>query len=695
MDKKTLSKFGWIVVLVLVLSVMLALATPLGKYIGKGISNIAIAMGIVNENAVDEEKVNQMGNKWENYLSECKHTYTHIGETTNATCTTTGTSGDEICNLCGTVVKHGNITDALGHICDEYNVCQRCDGFIVHENARYVTNEKTYYGGEAVYTSPVSTDKYYYGDYIYSYNTGNWHDGSSVLGWVMFAGWQVSLNEEVTDRTQEEYGVILESINKVSNKCLYKTFMNCTNLKITPVLPDSIICMDSAFSSCTSLIEVANSKLPQNLVQAMSTFYGCVKLKSVLTIPEKVNRATGCFRNCTSLKAIDLSKAINLNFNDENRTGSMFEGCISLEALDISTTKTTALGELYVTNPDNTISGCTALKSFTLPNNIYRIGYNFFDEDNTALTDIYYNGTRVQWSQVTKETGAIPTTVTVVHCSDGDICAMACTGGGTATCYQLPICTVCGSEYGKYASHKLVADDGAKLESISDYTHQIKATCSVCGYQGYKTSSHTLTVNSGSVWEYVSETQCKAMGICDCGHEKYKFENHTGGTASCIKRAICSHCNNEYGEYGSCIISGETCTLCGKKATIIETAHPLSPNYTNYKVLGTWDYSDAKSVNITIIYQTQGIYNAWYSITSGTDYISGSSSSETRTYLNKNGKFIDTTGGASTDIRFGGSTQTTKVFKNVDMLTGSIIFYDGSTYGSYYGVKVIITANYD
>ena len=34
MDKNTLSNYGWIVVLILVLSVLLALATPFGTYIG-------------------------------------------------------------------------------------------------------------------------------------------------------------------------------------------------------------------------------------------------------------------------------------------------------------------------------------------------------------------------------------------------------------------------------------------------------------------------------------------------------------------------------------------------------------------------------------------------------------------------------------------------------------------------------------
>ena len=37
MDKETLSNYGWIVICVLVLAVMLALATPFGKFISNAI----------------------------------------------------------------------------------------------------------------------------------------------------------------------------------------------------------------------------------------------------------------------------------------------------------------------------------------------------------------------------------------------------------------------------------------------------------------------------------------------------------------------------------------------------------------------------------------------------------------------------------------------------------------------------------
>lgn len=39
MDKETLSNYGWVVICVLVLVVMIALATPFGKYIAEAVKN--------------------------------------------------------------------------------------------------------------------------------------------------------------------------------------------------------------------------------------------------------------------------------------------------------------------------------------------------------------------------------------------------------------------------------------------------------------------------------------------------------------------------------------------------------------------------------------------------------------------------------------------------------------------------------
>ena len=62
--------------------------------------------------------------------------------------------------------------------------------------------------------------------------------------------------------------------------------------------------------------------------------------------------------------------------------------------------------------------------------------------------------------------------------------------------------------------------------------------CSGCGYQKDVTA-HSLTKN-------VSETQHQVK--CEsCGYET-EWENHTGGTATCTAKAVCSVCGESYGE---------------------------------------------------------------------------------------------------------------------------------------------------
>ena len=53
MDKQTLSNYGWIVICVLVLAVMLALATPFGSFVQQGVQSAAQGLFDTNNNALD------------------------------------------------------------------------------------------------------------------------------------------------------------------------------------------------------------------------------------------------------------------------------------------------------------------------------------------------------------------------------------------------------------------------------------------------------------------------------------------------------------------------------------------------------------------------------------------------------------------------------------------------------------------
>jgi hypothetical protein len=52
MDRETLSNYGWVVICVLVLVVMIALATPFGKYIADAVKNTTKSLFAVSEKAL-------------------------------------------------------------------------------------------------------------------------------------------------------------------------------------------------------------------------------------------------------------------------------------------------------------------------------------------------------------------------------------------------------------------------------------------------------------------------------------------------------------------------------------------------------------------------------------------------------------------------------------------------------------------
>lgn len=94
MDKETLSNYGWIVIYVLVLAVMLALATPFGTFVSDAVKSTTQGLFDVNQNALNSTGlINIDGQEFDS----CAHEYEMTGTTAN--CTTVGTT-TYTCKLC-------------------------------------------------------------------------------------------------------------------------------------------------------------------------------------------------------------------------------------------------------------------------------------------------------------------------------------------------------------------------------------------------------------------------------------------------------------------------------------------------------------------------------------------------------------------------------------------------------------------
>ena len=113
--------------------------------------------------------------------------------------------------------------------------------------------------------------------------------------------------------------------------------------------------------------------------------------------------------------------------------------------------------------------------------------------------------------------------------------------GGTATCTEKAKCTVCNAEYGTIdpANHT-----GTEQWTQTATTHEKKWSC--CNTVSVPNENHKWTDGVCSECGYAClHEDTDKNHICDiCGQ---KISEHTGGTATCIAKAVCEICKESYG----------------------------------------------------------------------------------------------------------------------------------------------------
>ena len=164
------------------------------------------------------------------------------------------------------------------------------------------------------------------------------------------------------------------------------------------------------------------------------------------------------------------------------------------------------------------------------------------------------------------------------HCTCNVVETQNCSGG-TATCTQRATCTVCGAEYGDALGHDFTTswthDDNGhwkqcsrcdKKDDVSPHTwdNGTITTAHTCTKAGEKTYSCTKCgatkiepiPATGHSWksDWTSDAthhwhEC-ANESCDVTDNAGKkgYAEHSGGTATCTEKAVCTHCGQSYGE---------------------------------------------------------------------------------------------------------------------------------------------------
>ena len=92
--------------------------------------------------------------------------------------------------------------------------------------------------------------------------------------------------------------------------------------------------------------------------------------------------------------------------------------------------------------------------------------------------------------------------------------------GGTATCTEKAVCTLCGHAYGD--------KDAGNHVGGTEVKNARKASCTEDGYTG--------------------DTCCKGCGAKLQSGAVIKAAGHTGGTATCVSGAVCTVCRQDYGK---------------------------------------------------------------------------------------------------------------------------------------------------
>lgn len=141
--------------------------------------------------------------------------------------------------------------------------------------------------------------------------------------------------------------------------------------------------------------------------------------------------------------------------------------------------------------------------------------------------------------------------------------------GGTATCQEQASCSVCGKSYGELADH-----------TGGTATCQKKAVCTLCQKEYGSLGSHDYS----SAWTTDTKATCEKAGsrshhctttgcTSKAGTEAIPALGHTGGTATCQEKAVCTRCGKAYGSLGDhqfstawTIDKEATCLSAGSKS---------------------------------------------------------------------------------------------------------------------------------
>ena len=371
MDKSTLSNYGWIVIVTLVLAVMLALATPFGTFVGKGASNVIKTFVQSSDNAVDENNIDVQSQKWDEYLNEGKEVVTNF--------------------TLQEIEKNNNIFP-IGKNKPEYVVA------VFNDNFTSVTIYKNGTKSDGIMADFMDVD----GDCI---NSSPMFLHKATLKSVVVENGVVNISKGAisnVDYNTEEIGVISsvklsDSIAVIDDAGLSNVLCEtiklpnnltrinqyalafCPNLKAVEMSDAVTVIERSAFDECKKLEDINLSK---NLTEiGNACFYNCVSLKNIVLPNTLKNIGAHAFSSCKMFTELTIPDSIT------EIQGYTFNGCCKLSKVQLPSKLTTI--------KEHAFANCEELDNLVIPSTVKEIGESAFHRCLKLSSIVIPNGITV------------------------------------------------------------------------------------------------------------------------------------------------------------------------------------------------------------------------------------------------------------------------------------------------------------
>ena len=358
MDKETLSNYGWIVICVMVLAVMLAFASPFGNFVADAIKSTTQGLFDVNQGALDSAGIQIMEQEFEQMLNgtpqiKCPLKYgepyscadtetgyvfvykfyedgsiavslTSNGNILYSDTMPVGTAGYDGCNITGTDSESGE-TIVIGTVSSDGNQVN-IDGQIYtlgdvcYHNNTEIKNATNAYTGDLVCSDcgvllkqggpaiVIPTGGTYYvgvtsttlGDY--SGATGIYTGGNNFPAFVndgdvyVYGDYEYRYNNRWYNSEWQHMNYQGGWGVRVlsTSKEAYGSIL----IEINNKTVNTLYC---TFQSCKNLKSSGLPEIPNTIKDMTFAFYGCTDLVTPPTLPNSVYNLTGTFQACTSL----------------------------------------------------------------------------------------------------------------------------------------------------------------------------------------------------------------------------------------------------------------------------------------------------------------------------------------------------------------------------------------------------------